>query len=823
MKYSGYAGFSVVNFKILHTIIFCCNTGRYPLSFLLLLAVLTSPVCGAGSSAVDSPLEITQAAFRQAGCMEQARYDFHKDTIRALSYTKMRALRAFCAIPDIDDDEAVAALEKLVFYPLTFDQVRFFETFTDLDDISYARAWQLLELSSSLEFTAMQAVLQIPAIDGLDTAAVIELVNKINALDDYGRWAAKALFSISGIDRVTALQGVALLVHMDTTQRLSAEQSCLIEAMDPGTIMQLLPRIAALKPQDALNSVGLFSLETMTPAQALFWLSSYFSLPEVSGEQHYYALSGEQKATLLDGFAAASNYHIRKINDLHAVTNRYGGEISTGALAAGGAETIRALFTKLHEKARQRYGGALEQALAEKKIYPAIDVLKQATAMARKQTARDLSSANIYIVLSRGSELYDSSFRDVLVPVLLSRIKTSFGGNLLNFLTQTDPGNRSVSDFIISCAQKGKLTAFFPKDGAEQRVILDLMAQSAFRDEQSLILFSATFAALLEKLEPSARSYLISKMADTIDKSASIFALQLRVILQYYLNKHPALLAADDRSLIQDLIQRYGTVDLGQYTANDFKRWKEDRNLRSLSIFQHDDDGKISYLSNSRNLLNNGYQPRLSTSLNLLPQNSPTAGQAKRLMAQGDVASLYRLSVAGPLIIEYHKTVNNIELSHSVAIYQNEADQQRLLKQYLESGMEMFAQRGHSYWREEQLLKPMRQLLESGEISHARIPDISRFMSIGSCGGIRIYSELNRLFNNSVDIFATVGTGKAVVNDPYNQRLFEVIAASGDELSWEEVARRLNPILSDERDSDYLQPGSLPAILHKMMDLRSTN
>ena len=443
--------------------------------------------------------------------------------------------------------------------------------------------------------------------------------------------------------------------------------------------------------------------------------------------------------------------------------------------------------------------------------------------MARKQTARDLSSANIYIVLSRGSELYDSSFRDVLVPVLLSRIKTSFGGNLLNFLTQTDPGNRSVSDFIISCAQKGKLTAFFPKDGAEQRVILDLMAQSAFRDEQSLILFSATFAALLEKLEPSARSYLISKMADTIDKSASIFALQLRVILQYYLNKHPALLSADDRSLIQDLIQRYGTVDLGQYMANDFKRWKEDRNLRSLSIFQHDDDGKISYLSNSRNLLNNGYQPRLSTSLNLLPQNSPATGQARRLMAQGDVASLYRLSVAGQLIIEYHKTVNNIELSHSVAVYQNEADQQRLLKQYLESGMEMFAQRGHSYWREEQLLKPMRQLLESGEISHASIPDINRFMSIGSCGGIRIYSELNRLFNNSVDIFATVGTGKAVVNDPYNQRLFEVIAASGDELSWEEVARRLNPILSDERDSDYLQPGSLPAILHKMMDLRSTN
>ncbi len=813
----------MVNPRILHALIACCNSGRYPLSLVLLLLVLKSPLSAAGSSAVDSPLDITQAAFRQAGCMPEKRYNYHKDTIRALSYTKMRALRAFCAIPDIDDDEAVAALEKLVFYPLNFDQVRFFEAVTDLEDISYARAWQLLELSSSLEFTAMQAVLQIPAIDGLDTATVLELVSKINALDDYGRWAAKALFAVAGIDRGAALKAVALLEKMNTAQHLSVEQSCLIEAMDTNTIMQMLPRIASLKSQDALNSVGLYSLKTMTPSQALYWLSSYFSLPETGAEQHYYSLSAEQQATLLDGFAEASEYHIRKINDLHAVTNRYGGEISTGALAAGGAETIRRLFAKLHEKARQRYAGALEQALAEGKIYPAIEVLKQATALARKQTARDLSSANIYIVLSRGSELYDSSFRDILVPVLLSRIRTSFDGNLLNFMTRTDPGNRSVSDFIISCAQKGKLTAFFPKDSAEQRIILDLMAQSAFRNEQSLILFSATFATLLEKLEPPARSYLIDKMINTIDGSASTFALQLRVILQYYLDQHPALLAADDRRLIQELIGRYGAVDLGQYTANDFKRWKEDRSLRSLSIFQHDDDGKISYLSNSRNLLENGYKPRLSSSLNLLPTPSPVADQAKRLMAQRDVAALYRLSVTAPLIVEYHKMINNIELSHSVAVYQNEAAQQRLLKQYLESGMEMFAQRGHSYWREEQLLKPMRQLLESGEISHATIPALNRFMSIGSCGGIRIYSELNRLFNNSVDIFATVGTGKAMVNDPYNQRLFEIIATSGDELSWEDVVRRLTPILSDGRGSDYLQPGSLPAILHKMMDLRSLN
>ena len=70
---------------------------------------------------------------------------------------------------------------------------------------------------------------------------------------------------------------------------------------------------------------------------------------------------------------------------------------------------------------------------------------------------------------------------------------------------------------------------------------------------------------------------------------------------------------------------------------------------------------------------------------------------------------------------------------------------------------------------------------------------------------------------------ATVGTGKAIVNDPYNQQLFEIIATSPDTVSWEEIDRRSASIFADGRGSDYLLPGSLPAILHKMMDIRNLN
>ncbi len=789
----------------------------FSLCFLVALAG-SRPSIGHTASVLESPLEITMAAFRQVDCMDETRYNYYREIIKSLSYTRMRALRAFCYLDGFYADEAIETLERLAFEPLTFDQVRLFEAFSELDGASSAAGWQLLDTTRGLDFTTMQTVSALSAIDTIDAGTMLSLVRRIKELDAYGHWAAAALLAVPGIDRQSADLAFELIGAMTTEQKLSAEKSCLIDAMEADTIMAILPRIAAMDSADSMNIRGLFGLESITPGQARSWAESYFSLGRTDQDSHFYSLPPGPRAILLSSFDNASDYHIRVINDLHAVTRDDGSEISTASLVAGGAELIGTAFARLHPRARGRYEKALDDAIDQGTIYPAIEVLKQATAFARKQTAEDLTTANLYILLSRGSELYDSSFRDVLVPVLLARIDRHYDGDLLLFLQETDPGNDHVSDFIISSAQKGKLTAFFPDSSDDQRAVLDLIGASAFQDEQSLILFSATFATLLEKLQPDARTYLLNRMVATISDPASTFARQIRVILQYYHDKHPQLLSAADLGLIAGMIERFGSIDLTIYTKNDFSRWKADGRLSSLSVFQDDDDGRLSYLSNSRNLLSNGYRARLPETIRLLDPDSPVNTQARRLIAQGNLASLYRLSADTPLIIEYHKMVNNIELSHAVVVYQDRLTQRRLLEQFLQSGMEMFAQRGHSYWRQDQLLEPMRQLIDKGELQPETIPDINRFLSIGSCGGIRIYSELNRLFNNTIDIFATVGTGKAVVNDPYNQRLFEIIAASPNQLSWDEVSARLSSIFSDGRGADYLQPGSLPAILHKMMD-----
>lgn len=777
---------------------------------------------------INTPLEITLSQFRQVPCLTEEEYSYYKGIINSLSYSKKRALRAFCSLPKLTAPEAINTLESLVFFPLGFDQVRLLEQFLALSGVTAGDGWKFLEQTSSLEFTAIQAMGEFGQTDNLTPEDVYSMLNSITLLEDSGRWAVKALFSTQNLSAAEAREGIEIISTMSQKQHGAAEQVCVLVRSSPNRLVEMLQAVSTLYDTDAANITALYTDKSLSFEKALDWLKDYFSHPEASQETIYFTFSTPEKTTLLKAFSEASDYLIWKINNLHSVTNEFGSEIGTGTLVRSSSEALWKLFEKLHPSAQRRYSKPFQQAIDTDRKYDASAALKQATALARKLTARDLTSANIYILLSRGSELYDSSFRDILVPVLIKRIQQLFNANLLEFLINTDPENGFVSDFIVSCAQKGKLTAFFPTDPLEQRKILDLVTGSAFQNEQSLILFSATFTTLLQKLQPEVRTYLLEKIIATIRLPNSTFALQLRVILQYYLEKHPGLLSASDKKMLLEVIKLYGTVDLSSLVATDFSRWKQDGRLKSLSIFQHDDDGRASYLSNSRNLINHGYKPRLSNTLNLLPKNSLVAKQARELLEKekkkpgSAIGSLYTLSVRTPLIVEWHKDLNDIELSHAVAVYQDRITQIQILKLYIENNLEMFAQRGHSYWRKEQLLEPMQHLLDTGEITQHDIGSLNRFMSIGSCGGIRVYTELNKLFDNTIDILATVGTGKAVVNDPYNQMLFEIIATAEDTISWKEIAQKSQSIFAEERGSDYLLPGSLPAILHKMMDTRTS-
>lgn len=57
-----------------------------------------------------------------------------------------------------------------------------------------------------------------------------------------------------------------------------------------------------------------------------------------------------------------------------------------------------------------------------------------------------------------------------------------------------------------------------------------------------------------------------------------------------------------------------------------------------------------------------------------------------------------------------------------------------------------------------------------------------------------------------MDILATIGTGLAMINDPYNKMFFEIIASNSPTITWKNVSQQSSSIFQGERGQDYLLP-----------------
>ncbi len=769
----------------------------------------------------------TVESMRQVQCMDEEQVQYYKGILRALNYTNLRVFRVFSRLPGVAAEEVIDSLKRLVFARINYDHLLVLEAFAELAGADSEQSWQLLSKLDRLDYVSGRTVLSLIQVETLTAAELLDFVQRIEVLNEPAKWAMKAFFEIPGQSGATVRDGLRLVEKMRDRQSWAVESLCRVQDLDANQALEAMAFVADLSDTDAWNGRALFRQPGMTVALSLYWLKHYFSLPLPGEERRYFRLEEGERSLLLHSFADAADHLIWKINNLHAVTDILGHEISAASLARYNSRSLNLLFRRLAPVVQARFSAEFHGYLRQGNRGSAIQVLRRATSVARAQVAHDSSSANIYILLARGSELYDSSFRGILAPVLQERIADQFDANLLTFLLAVDPENLFVSDFIVGLAQKGKLTDFFPIASQEQQRVLDLVTESAFQDENSLILFSATFMKLLETIELSSRSYLIGRMLEAVRRQDTLFSTQLRVILQYYLLEYPDLISQVDQIRIKLMIYAHGEISLERYNRPPFVQWKEDGRLSSLSVFHTDDDGRSSYASNARTLLNSGYRPRLSRNYDLPVHGTlPDLAYGSQLLTQvvaapgRSLSNLFRYQLRHPILVEWVKKISGIEIVHATFVYQGATLQQELFAQFLKGDHEMFAQRGHSYWRKEQLLDPVLKLIENGTITETDLTRKQRFMSIGSCGGILAYSELAKLFRNRVDILATVGTGKAVINNPYNKLLFEVIAGNGDGLTWKDIEQQASEIFRRGLGEDYLQPGSLPAILHKMMDQR---
>ena len=522
------------------------------------------------------------------------------------------------------------SIELLGRERFTYEQVLTYEALSSLNTMDIKNGIAGLDTVKAMSFEGGRSFRAFAGMQGVTANQALSMISQLNELDDANNRAAQAFFSIKGMRVDIAQKGLPTLMRLRNNQAKAAEAYAKIPTMDTETMLDGLELIAKLYQDDAWNARCLFTNKSVTARDAWNWLVSYFALPTNVQEAQYDKLDSQQKSILLQALYEGGTEILWKINNLHAVTDQYGYEISEAALNSWSMQQLQAKFNELVPSVRARYSGFASAGRGQ-----AVAILKQATSAARVQTARDLTIANAYAVMAQGSELYDSSFRDIMVPVLQSRIDSRFQGDLLAFLRSIDPGNRLVSDFISSCAQKGKLTVFFPTDAGKQKEILSLVASSAFQNEDSILLFSATLSHLLKVLTPDARSYLIGLMAENSEAENAAFSKLVTVILQYYLQTYPELLGPADRTLISRLIVRHGAVNLDRYQVTPFAEWKQDGRLASVSMFHPDDDGRQSFVSNANLLLSNGYKLTASQQYTI-PQMTPAlAAEIQRYIGSG--------------------------------------------------------------------------------------------------------------------------------------------------------------------------------------------
>ncbi len=737
----------------------------------------------------------TARLYQKNDCLTSEQKAYGKEILKGLDYNAQRIFRRFCLLRPLSFSQCQDIWSLLITTRFTYNQTLCFEKWMEpaVNDVEQAlrglKAMRSLSLNSG---SAFQALLSLP---DMTPEIALHMIGRLTPLSDPALTALTAVSRVENMTIAFVRSRLPLFSSFTTAQALVFAALADIEQMNLVTVTEILPYIAGLDQEICWTAEALFQSRKLSRREARNWLVHFFILPVEAREKHYQQLSREQKELLLSAMRKGNRYLARSINNLHAVTNRYGQELSTGALMQLSPATLHGRLRELPSHIRSQYESRFKQAADSRSTATMVGLLQEATAAARKHLAGELTTARLYMVLTEGENLYDSSFRDILVPILRSRITTLYSGDILQALTRLDPDRHYLSDFIAGNAQKGTLAVFFPADPGRQIQLLECIMQPALDKITNLLDFSVNILPLMESAAPQARTFLISELAGCAQSDHDT-APYCRTTLAYLTRHHHDLLTEKGRMRLSPIANDLQRIDLERFQGTPFVQWKTDRVLHALSLFYPDSDGMLSFLSFTRLLEHNGYTAK---------PNTLTSGRDlfSSLQNQGNVTT-------------YHKQVNQVEIIHTLSVYAGDQAQQTLLRQFLESGWEILAQRGHSYWREEQLLTPLSAIYERpGEIA-IRLPNVKRFVSLGSCGGMKVYSDLTRLLYGNVSIMATTGTGTASVNDAFMVLFPELAAKSTSETGWDEVFEQAAHVFPSRKKQIYVYPGSLPAILHAM-------
>ncbi|TKB08374.1 hypothetical protein [Desulforhopalus sp. IMCC35007] len=787
---------------------------------LLILATLYVPATAA-ARLEEVVAEKTYSIYKKACSDSSETNAATKTLIYKLPYIQSRLLRSFCLLQNITSKDIDQFLLELQDITVPFEAAELFDLFIVLPAASAQEYSRLLTLIKDQPHATITMCKNLTSIREIDARQFIIAVEKAVPLPASGQWALSAILATSQTRITDFEQLLENLSQLSETQQWIMEKLVTTSSLKGDIALQTIAALQTLSTSAAINVMALLKSTILPADQTLHWLHKFFLLPTKEQEQIFSAFELQDKLSLLRIYGEGTINLIHEINRFHDITDGFGREISKTTLKSFSEKQLHELFARLHPEVKIQWSEPYNDAVQANNFTELSRILHQATQQSQQETVVELTSANLYVLLARGTQLYTSSFRNVLVPHFKKRLQDKNKGNLLYFLQNTDPTSIYTSSFITNLARRGQLAMFMPAENLKQFQLLDLVVKSAYASQSKVLHFSASFPELFATLQPQARSYFIEKTLEILQQDLPIRSDLIQLILQHYMAQK--MIAPTDYQKIAAVIEKRGVIDTTPLNRVPFQDWLRDGRLSSLSIFQDDDDGYTSYISNNMALLHNGYAPGLSFEFSGENLSIATTDTIEKLLGNMGAKpyealnQLFHLSSKSPIVIDWKKTVSKVEITHSTGIFQDNIRQLGLLQKFWDLGYEMYCQRGHSYWVGPQLQIPMESLkLDTALAKNKTLPE-QHFLSLGSCGGMESYLELSQIFAGQVDILATVGTGKVTINNQYNRILFELAASHPHLSSWNEVAQLTRPIFTETGGSDYLQPGSLPALLHKMI------
>ena len=416
----------------------------------------------------------------------------------------------------------------------------------------------------------------------------------------------------------------------------------------------------------------------------------------------------------------------------------------------------------------------------------------------RKKPFLDANIRTLYILLSFGGELYTSSFRDIIFPLFKQKVEQE---GFFDLIDRIDPDKEYYNDLIYHVSSYRLLDEIVPLNIVSQEEFIKSLFHNFMKDSSKDIDSLISLTSIIETFSNS-DSYIRKKIFS--------YALDMYPKLKHPKSTFIAYIILENEDFVKknfnnkigaklrQEIETLRPLKSGKINEilNQNENFLQNNELKTIQVFYSDSDGVLSLNSFIKTVKYHGYSFSYIDEDDLKVQiENPNHNMVSKLKGK---------------TITAEKVVNGIRILHELRVYDSTYESFYIENFNKNSSYISWIHRGHSYHFN-------KTFDYHGENFQRDKPMI---LILGSCGS---FNNVTNLFKRTKKdrFFATQGIGTLIINNSLILNLFESIANTKGDISWEKVSYDLKRDIfdKDKRGGEYQTPYSLPMRMLQLFNM----